>query len=451
VSVLQVADKFAGVQPGADAPPVRLVKNRWRHLAVLTTALATDSTEVSIVSALFPAIRASLGLSLTDLGLLSASNKLAGAVFGPFWIWLARRWNRKAVIVVAAGLWGAWGIAAGFASGFGSLLLFYCVLAAGYAGAPPLITEVLSDLFDDRTRGRAVGTMYGSVSLLGSVAGPLIGQLSGVEDGWRIGFWLVGGINMLAGLLILVLFEDPGIGATEIGPAQPRGARAPGLTWDAAISVFKIPSFNLMLLSRLLSGHLVIVAFGVVFLTSVHHFPNKVSALVLGPFGVGYFLGTVGGAFVVDRMHVRHPRTGRVLFLQLAQLGFACVAYFATQFDWGGIGIYMAFWLAMGLLQGVNPGVNRPIVMSVVPPELRGWAFAVMLTIVESIAWGMYNLGAGWFGDRYGLQSVFLVVLVGIMIVNALVVTLLYRTYGPDVDRVQTQLSQRALERSSAT
>jgi predicted MFS family arabinose efflux permease len=450
VSVLQVAEKFADSQPAGDGP-VRLVKNRWRHLAVLTAALATDSSESSIVTALFPSIRASLGLSLTDLGILSSSSRVSGALFGPFWVWLARRWSRKAVLVVAAGLWGAWGVAAGFASGFGSLLLFYCVLAAGYAGAPPIITEVLSDLFDDRTRGRAVGTMYGSVSLIGSVVGPLIGQLSGVTDGWRIGFWLVGAINMLAGVLILVLFEDPGLGATEIGPAQPSSARGPGLTWDAAISVFKIPSFNLMLLSRILSGHLVIVAFGVVFLASVRHFPNSVAVLVLAPFGVGYFLGTIGGAFVVDRVHIRNPRTGRVRFLQLAQLGFACVAYFATQFDWGSIGIYMAFWGAMGFLQGVNPGVNRPIVMSVVPPELRAWAFAVMLTIVESIAWGMYNLGAGWFGDRYGLQSVFLVVLVGVMSVNALLLTPLYWTYGPDVDRVQALLSRRAHERASAS
>jgi predicted MFS family arabinose efflux permease len=450
VSTVQIAEKLADAQP-ADAPPVRLVKNRWRHLAVLTSALATDTSEMSIVTALFPAIRASLGLSLTDLGLLSSSSKIAGAVFGPFWVWLARRWNRKAVIVVAAGLWGSWGIAAGFASGFGSLLLFYCVLAAGYAGAPPLITEAISDLFDDRTRGRAVGAMYGAVSLFGSVAGPLLGQLSGWPDGWRIGFWLVGGINMLAGLLVLVLFEDPGLGATEIGPAQPSGQRPPRLTWDAAISVFRIPSFNLMLLSRLLSGHLTIGAFGVVFLVAVRHFPNKVAALVLGPFGVGYFLGTVGGAFVVDRMHVLRPRSGRVLFLQVAQLAFAVVAYFATQFDWGAIGIYMAFWLAMGILQGINPGVNRPIVMSVISPELRAWAFVVMLTIIESIAWGLYNLGAGWFGDRYGLQQVFLVVLVGVMVVNSLAITLLYWTYGPDVDRVQTELRRRALEQTPAT
>lgn len=434
--------------PDLAAPPP--VRRRWGHLAVLTTALSMDTSEASVLTALFPAIRASLGLSLTDLGILSAASRLSGAVCSPFWIWAARRWNRKYVLALAAGLWGLWGIAAGFASGFGMLLLFYCVLATGFAGAPPIITEILSDLFDDRTRGRAVGMMYGSVSLLGSVIGPLVGQLSGIPDGWRYGFWGIGCVNLLSGLLIMLLFRDPGLGASEPGftPGEAaRGAKTarPRLSMRAALSVFRIPSFNLMLLSRLLSGHLTIAAFGVVFLVSVRHFPNKVAALVLAPFGIGYFCGTIGGSYVVDRMNLRWPRTGRVLFLQLAQLAFAVVAYFATQFDWGGdIGIYLGFWFAMGFLQGVNPGVNRPIVMSVIPPELRAWAFAVMLAMVESIAWGLYNLGAGWFGDRYGLQAVFLVVLVGIMVVNALAIVPLYRTYGPDADRVRLRARDAA-------
>jgi predicted MFS family arabinose efflux permease len=444
LSADQTIQDFAVPAAEIAASGMPQVKNRWRHLAILTSALAIENSEASVVAALFPTIRAALGLSLTDLGILSAASKVSGAVCGPFWIWLARRWNRKAVLVVSAGLWGLWGIAAGFSNGFPALLLFYCIFAAGYAGAPPVVTEIISDLFHDRDRGRAVGLMYGSISLFGSVAGPLIGQLSGIHDGWRIGFWAVGGFNVLAGLLILLLFEDPGVGATEIAPARSTAAPPSRLTLAAALSVFRIPSFNLMLLSRLLSGHLVIVAFGVVFLTSVRHFPNQVSALVLAPFGIGYFAGTIGGAYVVDRMHMARPRTGRVLFLQLAQLGFAFVAYFATQIDWGDIKIYMAFWLVMGFLQGVNPGVNRPIVMSVIPPELRGWAFAVMLAIVESIAWGMYNLGAGWFGDRIGLQQVFLLVLVGVMIVNALCISFLYRTYGSDVDRVQESLGRRA-------
>ena len=211
-------------------------------------------------------------------------------------------------------------------------------------------------------------------------------------------------------------------------------------TYKAAIRIFKVPTFNLMLLSRLLSGHIVIGSFGVLFLTSDRHFSNEVAALVLLPFGAGLCLGALGGGFAADRMHDRNPRTGRIAFLQTAQFVFAAVAFFATQFAWEGIEIYLGFWLVLGLLQGVNPGVNRPIVMSVIEPELRGWAFVVMLAIVEPVGWAAYSFGLAWFGDGKGLQLGFLIVLVFVMIVNGIAIIPLYDHYWRDCLRAQRGL-----------
>ncbi|MEP9380151.1 MFS transporter [Aquabacter sp. CN5-332] len=419
------------------------VKHRWRSLAVLTAMLGMNNAEGGILVILFPAIRASLGLSLTDLGVLTAGAKVSGAIFSPLWAWLARRWNRKAVLFAAAGLWGVWGIGAGFADSFATLLVFYCVLAAGYAGVVPIITAILADLFDDATRGRAVGYLYGALSLIASVLGPALGQLSGIENGWRIGLWTVGSLNIAIGFLVFAVFRDPGLGASDTANAS-RNTHTDVSVPHALAALFRIRSFNIMLLSRLLSGQLLLVGFGVVYLTEVYGFSNQVAALVLGPFGLGYFLGAVGGAMVVDRMHRRWPGTGRVLFFQAAQFLFAAIAYFGTQFDWGRISIFMAFWFLMGLTMGVNPGVNRPIVMAVVPPALRTLAFAILVAIVESLTWALYNLGAGWLGDIYGLKPVFLAVLVGAMLANGIVVTLLYGTYARDVEAMPERGARRS-------
>ncbi|MBR0724412.1 hypothetical protein [Bradyrhizobium manausense] len=77
----------------------------------------------------------------------------------------------------------------------------------------------------------------------------------------------------------------------------------------------------------------------------------------------------------------------------------------------------------MVALQGVHRGVNRPIVMSVIRSELRGFAFAVLNAVVESIAWAMYSLPAGWLGDMFGLELVFLLILDGLMLLNGLLIT----------------------------
>lgn len=406
---------------------------RWQQLALLTSVQGGDNSELNLLTGLFPAIKTSLGLSLGDLGVLTAANRIAGALFGGVWIWLARRWSRKAVLVIASGVWSLWAVAAGFAGSFVELLVFYSILAMGVAGAQALITEIVADLFDDATRGRAVGYMYGALNLLGSVLGPAFGQLSGFEEGWRIAFWILGAANALIGFLIWAALDDPGLGASE-GKDKVRARVTERPSLRSVASILKIPTFSLMLVSRALSGHLLVISFGVTFLTAERGFSNGVASLVLAPFGIGYFIGAIGGGIVVDRMHRSWPDKGRILFLQAAQVGFAVIAFFGTQFDWGSIDVFCVFWLLMGLMQGVNPGVNRPIVMSVVRPELRGWAFTIMVALVESAVWAAYNLAAGWLGDKYGLQPVFLVALVGAMLLNGAVITLLYRTYPRDVE-----------------
>ncbi|MEU4325707.1 MFS transporter [Nonomuraea dietziae] len=427
------------------APPAK-VKGRWPQLSLLGGAMLVDNTEASLVSSLFPVIRQSLGMSLGALGVLTAASKIVGVFTGPFWVWAARRWSRKGVLVLATGLWGVWGIAAGFSQNFGQLLIFYTILAAGYAAAHPVITEIIGDLFDSSARGKAVGLLYGTIALVGSVLGPVKGQLSNVEDGWRWGLWGIGAFNMLLGLAIWVWFRDPGTGAAERQLADLDAAtrEAHGkLTWAKALSLVRIPSFAILLVSRLLSGHLLVGTFGVVFLVDVYGFSTAVASIVLLPFGIGYFLGNLLGGFLGDAAERRSPRHGLVAVLQGAQFAFAIVAFLGTQFDYGDIALFGLFFALMGAAQGVNPGINRPIVMAITPPELRGAAFAIYISIFEAVGWAVFSLGAGFLGDQLGLKTVFLWVLVVLMLVNGAVLSLLYRTYASDVERVQRELDAR--------
>ncbi|MBO1331337.1 MFS transporter [Streptomyces sp. VRA16 Mangrove soil] len=431
------------------------VKGRWRQLSLLGGTMLVDSTEASLVSSLFPLIRQSLGVSLGALGVLTASGKIVGAFTGPFWVWAAQRWSRKSVLVVATGLWGVWGVAAGFSQNFAQLLVLYTVLAAGYAAAHPIITELIGDLFGGSTRGRAVGVVYGAVSLVSAVIGPLKGQLAGVDEGWRWGLWGIGAFNIVLGIALWIWFRDPGRGAAERQLADldraTRDAHSK-LTWHKALSLLKIRSLVLLLVSRLLSGHLLVGTFGVVFLVDVYGFSTQKAAIVLLPFGIGYFLGTLLGGVLADWATRRSPRHGLVAVLQAAQIVFALVAFFGTQFDYGSIGLFGLFFALMGATQGVNPSVNRPMVMAITPPELRGAAFALYVSIFEAIAWAAFSLGAGFLGDALGLRTVFLWALVILMLINGAFLTLLYLPYADDVARVQRELQARrdqALGRST--
>ena len=423
----------------------RHVPHRWRNLATLTGVTVVDSTESGLTTTLFPTIAAALKLNTGQLGLLAALGKIVAVPFGPAWVWLAGRTSRRTALIVATVTGGVFGIVAGFANDFTHLLIANTLMAACIIGAGPISNSIISDSFDDRHRGRAVGYFYGVSALLGSFIGPIVAQLSGFSQGWRYGMWIIGSICILAGLGIFFLYKEPGVGAAErqLADLAEPDRKAKKVTARSVVSLFKIPTFSVMMLSRLMSGHLLIGVFGIQFLVTERGFSNAVAALVLLPFGFGYFAGTVGGGWVVTGLDRVFPRRGRVAFIQAAQILFAVIAFFGTQFHYSEIGVYAIFWALMGFAQGLNPGVNRPIVMSVVTPELRGQAFAIFLTFFETIGWAIFSLGAGLLAESLGIQQVFLWVLVGLMLVNAAVLSALYVTYPKDRDAVTDTLEQR--------
>lgn len=427
----------ADAAPPPTTPPIEnpKVPHRWRNLATLTGSTVVDSTEGSLIGTLFPTIAAALGLNSSHLGMMTAVGKLASSPAGLIWTWLAARTSRKTVLVATSLLGGAFGIASGFSQGYVSLLVLNVLMAASLVGGSPVGNALILDSFSDRDRARAISYFYGAVNGISSLVGPLLGLFTRSDDGWRYGLVTMGAIAALAGLAQWVLIKDPGIGASEPEFADLSATRRPPekASLRTILSLFRVRSYSIMMISRLLSGHLLIGVFGVTFLVQERGFSNATAAIVLAPFGIGFIVGTLGGGALLSVIDRVLPDRGRVWYIQAAQLAFAAAALIATQFDLGNIGVYAALWALMGASQGLNPPVNRPIVASVIPPQRRGMAMAVFITVFETIGWAIFSIGAGQLATEYSIQTVFLWVLVALMVVNALVLGLLHITYPKDV------------------
>jgi MFS family permease len=424
------------------------VPHRWRNLITLTGVTVVDNTEAGLTSTLFPSIAKALNLNSGHLGILAALGKIVAVPAGPFWVWLSSRIGRRGALMATTFTGGLFGIAAAFSTSFGMLLLFNTLMSACIIGGAPIANAVIADSFEDHQRGKAAGYYYGIITLISSFIGPLLALFTGNVNGWRYGIATIGVICLLATLAVALFFKDPGIGASEKQLADlPDEERVSvPVNTRTVLSLFRIPSFSIMMLSRLLSGHLLISIFGIQFLVTERGFNNKVAASVLIPFGIGYFIATVAGGWIVAGLDRVWPDRGRIAYLQAAQVFFAAVAFFGTQFHYGSIGIYAIFWALFGAGQGVNPPVNRPIVAAIVLPELRGQAFAIWLTIFETIGWAIFSLAAGQLARTFGIQEVFLVVLVGLMLINAFVLSILYVSYPRDVARVEDELERRRVQ-----
>jgi MFS family permease len=423
------------------------VPHRWRNLGVLTGVTVVDNTEAGLITTLFPSMAKAMSLNSGHLGMMAAFGKLVSVPAGPAWVWLSSKIGRRNAMIATTVSGGLFGIAAGFSQNFVQLIIFASLMSACIIGGSPIANAVITDSFEDHDRARAVGLFYGIATLLGSVIGPVVALFTGFSDGWRYGMWTIGAVCILAGAAVAVFFKDPGIGASEKELADLTNVAEvkPKVTLRSVLSLFRIPSFSIMMASRLLSGHLLITIFGIQFLVTERGFSNAVAALVLLPFGIGYFVGTIGSGYLVALLDRVLPDRGRVAFIQGAQILFAVVAFFGTQFNYGSesIAVYAVFWALCGACQGMNPPVNRPIVASVVVPELRGQAFAIFLTIFETIGWAAFSLGAGQLAASLGIQTVFLWVLVVLMLVNAALLSTLYFVYPRDVRKVTATLEQR--------
>jgi Na+/proline symporter len=82
----------------------------------------------------------------------------------------------------------------------------------------------------------------------------------------------------------------------------------------------------------------------------------------------------------------------------------------------------------------------------VVLPELRGQAFAIFLSVFETIGWALFALTAGWLGTKLGIENAFLYILVVVMLLNALLLSALYVTYPRDARAVTRELERRRYE-----
>ena len=429
-------------EPGP--PHAAPVRGRWRNLAAITGVEVVDTAEAGLVNVLFPAIAASLRLDSGHLGLLSATARIVSAPFGPAWVWLAGRIGRKAALIGTTVTGGLFGVLAGFSDGFGELLIANTLMSACLIGGQPIANAIIADSFADQDRGLATGCFYGGIAAVSSFLGPALALFTGTQDGWRYGMWAIGATCMLAAVAIVAFYREPGIGASEPQLAGlPERHRTARVTPAGVMSLFRVPSYSIMLLSRLLSGHLLIPIFGVHFLVTERGLSNATAALVLVPFGIGYVVGSVGGGVALAVLDRAWAHTGRVAFSQAAQVGFALAAFFGTQFSYSDVSVYGAFWALFGVLQGLNPPVNRPIVMAVVLPELRPQALAIFLTIFQTIGWAMFALAAGWLATDLGIEGAFLWILVVLMLVNAVVLTALHVTYPRDVRRVTRELERR--------
>ncbi|UVO50574.1 MFS transporter [Sphingomonas sp. SUN019] len=184
-----------------ESPPTRAY--RRIVLAMLLLVYTFNFIDRQILGILAPAIKADLGLSDTQLGLLGglAFALLYSTLAIPLAL-LADRTSRSWVITISLAVWSAFTAACGYAANFAQLFAARLGVGVGEAGGVAPSYALVTEYFPVERRARALA-VYNLGIPLGSAAGVLFGGYIATMVDWRTAFIAVG----MAGLLLAPLFR----------------------------------------------------------------------------------------------------------------------------------------------------------------------------------------------------------------------------------------------------
>lgn len=169
-------------------------------LVLTSVASFMISLDTQIVSTALSSIRLHLDTSIEELEWTVNAYILSFAVLLLTGAALGDRFGRRRMFIAGLGLFVAASIACALACNAGWLIAARVVQGCGAALVLPLALTLLSAAFPLEQRGRALG-IFGSVTGLALIVGPVLGGAITQHLAWEWIFWL----NVPIGLLVIAL------------------------------------------------------------------------------------------------------------------------------------------------------------------------------------------------------------------------------------------------------
>jgi EmrB/QacA subfamily drug resistance transporter len=400
---------------------------RWRGLAICLVAGFMTLLDVSIVNVALPSMQNGLHASAADLSWVVSGYALTfGLVLVPSGR-LGDQHGRTWMFLLGVGLFTATSALCGVAPT--ATLLVAARLLQGMACGllNPQVVGMIQVLFRGRERGRAFG-LYGAVIGISTAIGPLAGglllQAAGTQDGWRWVFYVnlpIGIAAIIGGWRVLPRDKPSGgrqsldlIGAVLLGlgivgvmypliEAEQGAANAHwwllaiGAVLLAAFFVWEVrfarrghpPLVNLKLMRNY--GYAIGVGIGLLYfagftgiffvMTLFYQRGLAYSPLESGATMLSFAIGSALSAWLGGRHVFRFGRAMIVLGLVLVALGLACTALLVAYYPGAHAGLINSIpLLVAGIGSGIVISPNQTLTLDDVPPAEGGTAAAVLQT-----------------------------------------------------------------------
>ena len=378
---------------------IQPVSSLYRNyvLMMLTIVYVFNFVDRQILVVLQESIKNDLGLSDTQLGLLS------GLSFALFYVLLgipiarlADRSNRRNIVAISLTVWSAMTAACGMAQNFYHLLLARIGVGVGEAGASPPAHAMISDYFPENQRAKAL-SIYSVGIYLGIMIGfPLGSYLDGLF-GWRVAFLVIG----LPGILFAVFFF--------FTVKEPARTKEHGISDDTesfkAVCKFLLAKKSFIFLA-LAGGFHTFATYGIgnwlaSFIIRLHLPTGGIEAGNIG-LTIGLILGIAGGlgSFIGGYYADKLGKKDKSWYFKVSAYGGIFAIPFLIVFYFHGNTFIALSCLFVGYASvSTFLGPSIAIAHSIVPVKMRAFTSSVLFLALNLIGLGFGPLVVGFISD----------------------------------------------------
>lgn len=379
----------------------RVSSTAWSLLAFLTLLNVLNFVDRQLIASLAPLLIADLGLSRAQIGLL------VGFAFVVFYTLMgvalgvaADRVSRTKLLAAGLGLWSAMTAVSGMATSFVHLAVPRVLVGVGEATLTPAALGMLGDAFPRARLGMATGVYYAGIPL-GTALSLIVAGWMAPRFGWRMCFYALGVVGLLAVLLLLVFREPPRRGHVA-------GQALPSLKQirEATAGAFRTqPALAMVIAGGTLLAYTAGSALhAVTWLVQERGLSFQAAAYTSGAIAAGAgFAGNLAGGWFADWCARRWPG-GRLLSLVFMAVGttpFALAFYLLP----AGSPFFYVCWFVASSSTTAWFGPVFSSVQELSPVAVRSTIVAVALLVMNLLGVGPGPWITGVLGDAFSLTS----------------------------------------------
>ncbi|MEE4211248.1 MAG: MFS transporter [Parvularcula sp.] len=390
------------------------IQNRGVILGLLTVVYAFNFIDRQIVGVLAPFIKADLGLSDTQLGLLT------GAVFAIFYTFIGipiaslvdntktlrlggftLTLDRITIIALSLAVWSFFTLLTGLAATFFILALLRIGVAVGEAGCSPPSHSLLSDLYAPNERAKALGTYSLGIpfgTMLAYFAGAFF--TSGGTVDWRTAFVAIGALGIPVAIALRLLVPEPERGRMD-GPSVKALPFKQALGKLAQIPSYWTMAFGIALAS--FAGYAV-VSFLTTYITRA--FPEVPIVPLLIMLGLGnaifYAAGTYLGGVVGDHFGKKNVAAYALVPGITVAIAGLCLTLGWLAPTFVGLAVAVSAFI---FFNGFYLGPSFSVAQNLADVSVRATSTAVFFFVLNLIAMGLGPTVTGGLSDLFAQMT----------------------------------------------